>query len=268
TFGFILFDIHSLKLSLTQECQAWKRTFGIALNQLASTDMSELSSFVDGMTKQLQRPISDLEDVREAMTALRKVCEAEMWIEATIGPVEETFALLNRHELQFSDGNAERIDTLIYSWKNLKELVMQTQNTLELIHPTMKAELLTGVKTFQAAVKTFYNDYDKSGPGVVGLNPCEASDRLHIYQVQFDELWRKYITFSSGEQLFGLTVNEYPDLHRIKKELNLLSKLYNLYNSVTESVNGYSEILWADLNIEKINSELQDFQNRHSILFL
>lgn len=85
--------------------------------------MSELSSFVDGMTKQLQRPISDLEDVREAMTALRKVCEAEMWIEATIGPVEETFALLNRHELQFSDGNAERIDTLIYGWKNLKELV-------------------------------------------------------------------------------------------------------------------------------------------------
>lgn len=38
---------------------------------------------------------------------------------------------------------------------------MQTHNTLELIHPTMKAELLTGVKNFQAAVKTFYDDYDK-----------------------------------------------------------------------------------------------------------
>ncbi|XP_053350448.1 dynein axonemal heavy chain 5 [Clarias gariepinus] len=262
TLGFVLYDIQSLKLSLTQECRAWKRTFGIALNQLGSTDMSELSSFVDGMTKQLQRPISDLEDVRETMDALKKVREAEIWIEATIGPVEETFALLNRHELQFSDGNAERVDTLTYGWKTLKGLVMQTHNTLELIHPTMKAELLTGVKSFQAAVKSFYDGYDKSGPGVVGLTPREASDRLQVFQVQFDELWRKYITFSSGEQLFGLTVNEYPDLHRIKKELNLLSKLYSLYNCVIESVNGYSEILWADLNIEKINSELQDFQNR------
>lgn len=55
---------------------------------------------------------------------------------------------------------------------------------------------------------------------------------------------------------------EYPDLHRIKRELSLLSKLYGLYNSVIDSVNGYYDIQWADLNIEKINSELQDFQNR------
>ncbi|KAI5624125.1 dynein heavy chain 5, axonemal, partial [Silurus asotus] len=266
TLGFILYDLHSLKLSLTLECRAWKRTFGMALNQLASTDMSELSSFVDAMTKQLQRPVSDLEDVREAMDSLRKVREVELWIEATLGPVEETFALLNRHDLQFSDGNAERVDTLTYAWKNLKELVIQTHKTLEQVHPTMRAELLTGVKSFQAAVTTFYDVYDKSGPGVVGLNPAEASDRLQVYQAQFDELWRKYITFSGGEQLFGLTVNDYPDLHRIKKELNLLSKLYTLYNSVTESVSGYAEIPWADLNIEKINGELQDFQNRHSIL--
>lgn len=57
---------------------------------------------------------------------------------------------------------------------------------------------------------------------------------------------------------------EYPELQRIKRELSLLSKLYTLYNSVTDSVAGYCDILWADLNIEKINTELQDFQNRCS----
>lgn len=57
-------------------------------------------------------------------------------------------------------------------------------------------------------------------------------------------------------------LSEYPDLHRIKRELNLLSKLYSLYNSVIDSVTGYYDILWTDLDIEKINSELLDFQNR------
>uniref|UniRef100_A0A3B4C567 AAA+ ATPase domain-containing protein n=1 Tax=Pygocentrus nattereri TaxID=42514 RepID=A0A3B4C567_PYGNA len=250
TFGPILYDIHSLKLSLTQECRAWKRTYGAALNQRASTDMGEISSFVEAVSRQLQRPISDLDDVRVAMAALKELREAEIRIDATVGPVEESFALLNRHELQFSDGNAERMDSVTYAWKNLK--VVQTQNTLEAIHPTMKAELLSEVETYQTTV----------GPGVVGLSPREASDRLQVYQARFDELWRKYVTFSSGEQLFGLTVKEYPDLHRIKRELSLLSKLYSLYNSVIDSVSGYSDILWADLNIEKINSELQDFQNR------
>jgi len=44
------------------------------------------------------------------------------------------------------------------------------------------------------------------GPNIQGLAPREASDRLQIFQTRFDELWRKYTTYSGGEELFGLTV--------------------------------------------------------------
>ena len=57
-------------------------------------------------------------------------------------------------------------------------------------------------------------------------------------------------------------VSEYPDMQRIKRELVLLQKLYGLYNNVIESVDGYYDILWSELNIEKINNELLDFQNK------
>ena len=97
---------------------------------------------------------------------------------------------------------------------------------------------------------------------VPGVSPSEASDRLNIYQAKFDELWRKYQTYSGGEELFGLEVTEYPDLQRIRKELNLLQKLYTLYNMVLDTVNGYFDILWTEIDIEKINNELLDFQNR------
>lgn len=81
-------------------------------------------------------------------------------------------------------------------------------------------------------------------------------------QNRFDALWRKYVTYSGGEELFGLAVTEYPDLMKIRRELNLLQKLYGLYNDVIDTVNGYYDILWVDVNIEKINVELQDFQTR------
>jgi hypothetical protein len=42
---------------------------------------------------------------------------------------------------------------------------------------------------------------------VEGLTPDEASDRLQSFQAQFNELWRKYVTYSGGEELFGLSVN-------------------------------------------------------------
>ncbi len=87
-------------------------------------------------------------------------------------------------------------------------------------------------------------------------------DPLLYIQSRFDELWRKYGTYSAGEELFGLEVTDYPNLIQIKKELNLLQKLYGLYNAVMVSINGYFDILWVEVDIEKINNELMDFQNR------
>ena len=97
---------------------------------------------------------------------------------------------------------------------------------------------------------------------VPGLPPREASDRLSVFQLHFDDLWRKYQTLSGGEQLFGLEVTEYPELQRIRKELNLLQKLYQLYTSVLERVHSYYDIAWLDIDIDKINMELVEFQNK------
>lgn len=99
---------------------------------------------------------------------------------------------------------------------------------------------------------------------VAGLQPSEASERLVIFQAQFDELWSKYQTYSGGEQLFGLSVTEYPNLQSTRRELGLLQKLYGLYNTVIDTINGYYDILWTDVDIEKINTELIDFQNRYT----
>ena len=97
---------------------------------------------------------------------------------------------------------------------------------------------------------------------VEGLHPQEASERLVIFQAQFEELWGKFQTYSGGEQLFALPVTEYPKLQDIRRELGLLQKLYGLYNTVIDTISGYYDILWTDVDIEKINTELIDFQNR------
>ena len=81
-------------------------------------------------------------------------------------------------------------------------------------------------------------------------------------------MWRQFVTCSGGEELFGLPVTDYPILMHTKKELGLLQKLYGLYDAVIDGVNGYYDMLWHDVDIEKINSELIDFQNRLGVLCL
>ncbi|KAG9479366.1 hypothetical protein GDO78_012827 [Eleutherodactylus coqui] len=260
--GSVDFSTDCLKMALVQECRRWKRAIGSALNKKAAMDMDEIYSFIDNLSKRLNRPINDLDDVRGAMGALKEIRESEIKIDMMIGPIEESHSLLVKYDLLFQDGNAERVDGLAYAWKNLNTQVVQTQNLLIKVQPEMKTDLLDGVKKFQVDAADFYKDYDLSGPGVEGIPPREASDRLQVFQAKFDELWRKYITFSGGEELFGLQITEYTELQRIKRELSLLQKLYGLYNAVIENINGYYDILWSDLDIEKINNELLDFQNR------
>lgn len=75
TVSSIFLDTEELKLALSQECRLWKRAFGTALHHRASADMEDILSFVDRLIKRLQRPITDLEDVRGAMGALREVSQ-------------------------------------------------------------------------------------------------------------------------------------------------------------------------------------------------
>ena len=101
---------------------------------------------------------------------------------------------------------------------------------------------------------------------VTGLDPAEANERLSIFQTKFDELWRRHETCSGGEKLFGLAVHEYPELMQRKRELNLLQKLYGLYSTVNNTIDSYYDLLWSEVDIEKINSDLVDFQNRCAVL--
>lgn len=75
-------------------------------------------------------------------------------------------------------------------------------------------------------------------------------------------MWRKLQAYQSGEELFGLPTTDYPELAQIRKELNLLQKLYKLYNDVIDRVSSYYDIPWGEVNIEEINNELMEFQNR------
>uniref|UniRef100_A0A674HKF3 Dynein axonemal heavy chain 5 n=1 Tax=Taeniopygia guttata TaxID=59729 RepID=A0A674HKF3_TAEGU len=236
----------SLKIALIQECLSGQRTFGLALNKKSATVVGEIYSFIENVSKRLSRPIHDLDDVREAMEALKEIRENEIKIDMTVGHIEESYSVLHKYNLLFQDENTERGDGLAYAWKNL--------NT--------QTDFLRDVQNFQIYTAGFYKDSFVKHVCKDNIPPHEASDRLHIFQAKFDELWKKCLSLSGGEELFGLPITEYPELHRIKRELSLLQKLYSLYDTVTSSIDRYNEMLWNDLNTEKLNSELLDFQSK------
>lgn len=51
--GSVLFLTDELKLALVQECRAWKRAFGGALNDKAGSSMDHIFNFIENLSKRL-----------------------------------------------------------------------------------------------------------------------------------------------------------------------------------------------------------------------
>ncbi|XP_048669967.1 dynein axonemal heavy chain 5 isoform X4 [Marmota marmota marmota] len=260
--GSIALFTADLKFALTTETKAWMLVIGRHCNRKYRSEMESIFTLVEEFSKKLSRPIKDLDDIRIAMATLREIREQQIPIDFQVGPVEESYALLNKYGLLVAKEEMDKVDTLRYAWEKLLARASEVQNELVSLQPGFRKELISTVEVFLQDCHQFYLDYDLNGPMASGLKPQEASDRLIMFQNQFDNIYRKYITYTGGEELFGLPVTQYPQLLEIKKQLNLLQKIYTLYNSVIETVNGYQDILWSEVNIEKINSDLLEFQNR------
>ncbi|KAM9382937.1 dynein axonemal heavy chain 8 [Phaethornis superciliosus] len=257
-------ELHTgpLKKALAVEAKAWKILLCRYLNEEYKKKMTDMMSFLTEYLKKLSRPLCDLDDVRFAMEALSVIRENEIEMDMTLGPIEEAYAILNTFGIEITKEESEGVDSLRYSFNKLKKKAIKVQDKLVQVQPEFKSNLLESAAVFREDVSNFEMSYETEGPMVPSIPPQEASKRLQIFQSNFDELWRKFVTYSSGEQLFGLPVTDYEVLHKIRKELGLLQKLYGLYDTVINTVNGYYEILWTDVDIEKINAELQEFQNR------
>ena len=113
-------------MALVTETKNWKQAYGKFLNEKCAREMDDILEFFDSMQKRLSRPVKDLDDIRSHMSALVEIRENEIKIDMTIQPIEEAYIMLNKYNLFFNDGNAERVDSLSYGWKLLKQKVLLT----------------------------------------------------------------------------------------------------------------------------------------------
>lgn len=118
------------------------------------------------------------------------------------------------------------------------------------MQPAFETDLRKNLDTFKSDKIEYVHEYRNTGPMQPGLTPREASDKLILFQNRFEGLWRRLLQYQSGEELFGLPQTDYPELGQIRKELNLLQKLYKLYNDVIDRVSSYYDIPWGEGNFD------------------
>ena len=251
------------KESIKQEIRNWTLRYARTMNDNFKTKMVDVETVISELTTRLSRNITDLDDVRFAMMAINEFKQEEIMLDTEICQIEDCYALLNRLNVPIPPEEINMVDTLRYGKTKMANKSQSVSYNLLDLQPTMRGDLISQVAQFKVDAKNFVDEYNTMGPMVDGIPPKEASARVIQFGTKFEAIWARFLTYSGGEELFGMTVTDYPDIQRIKKELGLLQKLYSLYNSVITAVQGYYDIIWTEVDIEAINAEILDFQNRY-----
>ena len=260
--GRILISTIEFKKILDMEIQQWINMIATTLYSKYTNEMKYLISQIDDMDRKLDRPIKDLDDIRIIMETQKKIREVEIDMDIKIKMVENAFQLIEKYNFPISEEDKQLVDNLCVLWLALQTKSMDVQVLLLAVQEHFQKDLAANLETFQQDCDDYCKNYHSDGPMQPGLTPRQASDKLSIFQSQFDTLWRKHASYSVGEDLFGMEHTDQPGLTAIKKELNLLQRLYKLFNDVIDSVDSYYNILWSEINIEVINNELIEFGNR------
>ncbi|KPJ08753.1 Dynein heavy chain 8, axonemal [Papilio machaon] len=260
--GSIQIDTDNLKLALHVESVEWKRILGKLLSQSYRERVLNLMQFIKDRMKTMSKKIKDLDDVRVAMMCLELIREEFIGMDMELDLIEESYATFSQFDIDIPKDDADMVYGLRYAFQNMLITSQQVQQKIVDMQGPLQLELTEGVDTFLNDVLKFDADYDAFGPMTPGLSAREASDRVILFQSRFDELWRRFEMYSSGEKLFGMEVKDYPILHQKKKEFNLLSKLYSLYLAVMNSIDGYLETPWVEIDIEQIVAQLTEFDLR------
>ena len=261
-YGTILISTLEFKETLKQEIYAWINLLTKAVHQKYKKEMENITGSIIDFDKKLDREIENLDDVRIFMETQKKIRAIEIDLDFQIETVENAYELIVTFGYQIPKEEIEKVENLNLSWYNLQQKAMSVHVMLLSVQEQFQEELVKNLAIFQDECKKFVEDYYNHGPMEEGLTPKQASDRLQMFQNHFEALWKKHSEYSVGEELFGLEHTEQPELNTIKKEINLLQKLYKLYNDVIESVKGYKQIVWAEINVEEVNNELLEFGNR------
>jgi len=262
--GALSLDTQPLKSSLKSEAASWKAQFAQNLHKQCSEDLKAFDAYIRDTTLKLNRKIEDLEDVRGIMNVLKEVREKESEIDNLIGPIEEMYGLLGRYEVRVPKEETTMVSDLRYGWKKLRKLSTDTTDNLTRLQAGFKRELIKEVKLFVVDAQNFRKEWEVQGPMVPGLEPMDAVDRLRKYQQMFEVRKRKWESYASGEELFGLPVTLYPELEQTEKEIQMLDRLYNLYVTVITTIKGYGDYFWVDVveKITEMGETVNQYQNQ------
>ena len=239
---------------LKSKAKEWKLQYAQDLHKRARTMLDQLTEQTKNLDTRLRKEVKDIDSLGYVMETLEEIRKQQAEIEMKFNPVLEMYSLLDNH-LPGGITDKDEMDARSMiggNWSALIHYGEVKQKELQQKQSIYLKDLKRSVKEFIKDVADFRKDYELNGPMVENITPREAIERLRRFEDEYSVKFKFYKINKSGEDLFGLQNQKYPELEKTEGELKMLKKLYSLYAEVIDQLSKWREKSWADVTVDQL----------------
>lgn len=266
--GALSLNTMNLKTQLKSECQHWKVTYSDNLHTKARARLETLSEYIRSTLVKLEKNVrdDDLDSLRSMMDLFKQIRNRESGIDMEIIPIMEMYQMLE-HNLPPGFMDKSEIDkktVLRSAWRKLVTTAAKRAEELSAKQHIHKKRLKKDRQQLKKEVAKLREEWVNAGPGVPGIDPEKALDRLRFAKDKLAQCQRKYDMAHGGEELFALPFTDYPELQQTKKDIELFDQLFNLYTDVRARMEEWKLLQFTEVvaNIDDMSQSMDNFALR------
>ncbi|KAI9223372.1 dynein heavy chain and region D6 of dynein motor-domain-containing protein [Blastocladiella britannica] len=256
---FIRVVLVPLKIAVQREANLWIETIGKFLHGMAQQGLQDLEGKIAKYREDLTRDTASLDDLTFVLEVIADIRSCSSDFEISCYDVMDCYRTLHMYSIEIETPDEfNRAPRLLDQWAELLEVAKQVDGRLIVVKAKFTNQTITQVKQFKDSLSAFKAVFSAEGPAVAsdlekGLKLLEDA-RATVGQLKEKA---QYLVFC--EKLFNLNVSSYPDLHTLEVEIAQLSRVYDLYVSVRNSIADWSSTLWSALDLPTMTKGVDDY---------
>ena len=224
TINFIQIDCTLLKTALSNHCTQWQNKLLGLLNSNAQRELFRLHDKFESNTTTLRtKPLSldHLSALINTLKTLQKECPS---IEESFQPLEEKYQVLQKFDVQTTDEENLKLTTLHETYETFKEMLVETEKSLEKSKVTMKRDLEANLESYSAGVFDLRSAALEEMPKDSEIGVTKAFEIIKSLRGRVEGVHSRQKALKNGLDIFGI---ESPDHKEVSDVITLPTTLHH-----------------------------------------
>ncbi|XP_068610937.1 dynein axonemal heavy chain 10 [Brachionichthys hirsutus] len=238
---------------------SWVHTARQEFNTPAKEDLFNLRDEFLQLSKALKQSPNDFENLKSVLSTIADIREMSVDVELRYRHLQEVYRTLGKYKLKVGDDETKLINGIEQLWSDLYAESRRIDRSLTSAKKSFAESTEKKIEDFQQQVLIFAESFSMHGPGTVGDDLDKGLTLMKKYEADLSKLAAEHQYLSNAERLFDLPVTPYSDFMGIKKSMEGMKQIYEIYKTQKAAKADWSQALWVDLNTKVIQDGVENF---------